>query len=44
MLICVVQRRREIGSLRPAGASSRQVFITVIAEAAAMAVIGVVLG
>lgn len=44
MLICVVQRRRELGLLRALGATSRQIFLTVIVEASAMAVIGVVLG
>ncbi len=44
MLICVAQRRRELGLLRALGATSRQVFITVIAEAAAMAIIGAALG
>ena len=44
MLICVVQRRRELGLLRALGATSRQVFVTVITEALAMAGIGVGLG
>jgi putative ABC transport system permease protein len=44
MLICVAQRRRELGLLRALGATSHQVFITVIAEAAAMALIGAGLG
>jgi putative ABC transport system permease protein len=44
MLICVVQRRRELALLRALGATSRQVFVTVIAEAVVMAIIGVALG
>jgi putative ABC transport system permease protein len=44
MLICVVQRRRELSLLRSLGATSDQLFCTVIAEAAAMAAIGMTLG
>lgn len=44
MLICVVQRRRELSLLRALGATSRQVFVTVIVESAVMAIIGVALG
>lgn len=44
MLISIVQRRHELSLLRALGATSHQLFVTVIAEAAAMAAIGVTLG
>ena len=42
--LSVVERRREIGLLRAAGASSRQVFDLFLAEAALLAVAGAVVG
>jgi putative ABC transport system permease protein len=44
LFISVLQRRRELGLLRAVGASRGQVLGTVLAEAALMAVIGVVIG
>ncbi|MEI7921213.1 MAG: FtsX-like permease family protein [Planctomycetota bacterium] len=44
MLICIMQRRREIALLRAIGSTSRQLFVTVLAEALIMAVIGTFLG
>ncbi|HXA28384.1 MAG TPA: FtsX-like permease family protein [Candidatus Angelobacter sp.] len=42
--LSVVERRREIGLLRAAGASSRQVFDLFLAEAAVLAVAGALIG
>ena len=44
LMVAVFQRRRELGLLRAAGATPAQVFGAVVAEAALMAVIGVLFG
>lgn len=44
MLICVLQRRRELAMLRAIGATANQLFTTVLAEAVIMALIGTALG
>jgi putative ABC transport system permease protein len=44
MLVGTMQRRRELALLHALGATRRQVFLTVIAEAVAMAILGLVLG
>ena len=44
MLICVMQRRREIALLRAIGSTANQLFVTVLAEALIMALIGTCLG
>ncbi|MBV8267347.1 MAG: ABC transporter permease [Planctomycetaceae bacterium] len=44
LMVAVFQRRRELGLLRAAGATPAQVFGAVVAEAALMAIIGVLFG